>query len=128
MESFKIARIAKNRDGSRWLSRNIPISAAIKAEEAKEGILNRRSMAGASVSGGRLLRTVDKGQDLFGDDDDDEDSKRRVKMGGADGDFDEVEYEEDFADDEERLHQDGLNEDEEKEADVRCFTSIGGFL
>lgn len=70
--------------------------------------------------GGRELRTVNKGS-LFGDDDDDEDSKyanrRRERELGGEGDADELDFEEDFADDDEKYPED--NQDEEaKELEV----------
>ena len=70
--------------------------------------------------GGRQLRTVVKGS-LFGDDDDEEESKtssrRRERELGGEGDADELDFEEDFADDDEKYPED--NQDEEaKELEV----------
>lgn len=78
----------------------------------------------ASNFEGNGLRTVDSGSmDLFGDDDDDEEKlnkKRRMKELGADGDIDEMEYEADFADDEEKMEMDG-DDEETKEMEVSIF-------
>lgn len=66
------------------------------------------------------MRAVDSGADLFGDEDEEGgDSKRRVKRElGAEGDLDELDYEEDFADDEEKPEPDA-DDEEAKELEVR---------
>lgn len=70
--------------------------------------------------GGRRLKTVDSGMDhLFDDGDDGDDSvnRRRKRELGEEGDLDEMVYEEDFADDDEKMEVD--EEDEEvKELEV----------
>lgn len=81
--------------------------------------------AGQSLGpGGRKLKTVDSGMNLFGDDDDDGDSKRRrEKEFGEEGDLDEQVYEEDFADDEEKMDVDG-DDEEAKELEVSCLSLL----
>lgn len=82
--------------------------------------------AGQSLGpGGRRLRTVDAGmRGLFDEDDeealDGEDRRRkREKEYGGEGDMDEMEYEEDFADDEEKMEPEGMEDEEAKELEVR---------
>ncbi|KAK7049517.1 transcription factor IIF subunit tfg1 [Paramarasmius palmivorus] len=70
--------------------------------------------------GGRKLKTVDHGGGgLFGDDDEDGDYKRRPRDTGGEGDLDENEYEEEFADDEEKMEVDDNQDDEAKELEER---------
>ncbi|OJT03740.1 Transcription initiation factor IIF subunit alpha [Trametes pubescens] len=72
--------------------------------------------------GGRKLRTVDNGpSELFGDDDEDGgDSKRKTKRElGAEGDLDELDFEDTFADDEEKMDLDDKEDDETKELEER---------
>ncbi|RPD67135.1 Rap30/74 interaction domain-containing protein [Lentinus tigrinus ALCF2SS1-7] len=72
--------------------------------------------------GGRKLRTVDSGpSDLFGDDEEEGvDSKRRVKRElGQEGFLDELDFEESFADDEEKMEADDKEDDETKELEER---------
>lgn len=102
-------------------------AAMFKAEAEGRALSGSSSLvhsAGESLGpGGRRLKTVDSGRDLFGEDDDDGDAKRRRdKEYGGEGDLDEAEYEEDFADDDEKMDVD--NDDEEtKELEVRvCMT------
>lgn len=72
--------------------------------------------------GGRKLKTVDSGMDGLFDDDEDGDSKRRrEKEFGGEGDLDEQEYEDDFADDEEKVEADD-NDEEAKEIEVCIFS------
>ncbi len=86
-------------------------------------------MHSASTSlgpGGRKLRTVDNGpSELFGDDDEDGgDSKRKTKRElGAEGDLDELDFEDTFADDEEKMDLDDKEDDETKELEA-CTTDI----
>lgn len=71
--------------------------------------------------GGRQLRAVVKGS-LFGDDDDDESqgaSRRRERELGGEGDVDELDFEEDFADDDEKYPEDNQDDEETKELEVR---------
>ena len=120
----------KNKDPERWLlhHRNgkgpSAATAAIFKAEAEGRILTNGSLmhgAGQSLGpGGRKLRTVDTGGDLFGDDET-EDANRR-KETGADGDIDEEVYEDDFADDEEKMEDDG-DDEEARELEVRICTS-----
>lgn len=71
--------------------------------------------------GGRKLKTVDSGMDhLFDDDDDEGDGdagRRRKRELGEEGGLDEQVYEEDFADDDERMEVDD-NDEEAKELEV----------
>ncbi|KIK68159.1 hypothetical protein GYMLUDRAFT_36997 [Collybiopsis luxurians FD-317 M1] len=71
--------------------------------------------------GGRRLKMVDSGADnLFGEDDEDSGAaKRRAREYGGDGDMDEVVYEEDFADDEEKMDMDDTNDQETRELEER---------
>ncbi len=61
---------------------------------------------------------------LFGDDDEEGvDSKRRVKRElGAEGFLDELDFEEGFADDEDRMEHDDKEDDEAKELEVRSLS------
>jgi transcription initiation factor TFIIF subunit alpha len=125
-----MAKHQKNKDPERWLLHNrngkapsAATSAIFKAESEGRVISGSSSLvhtAGQSLGpGGRKLKTVDSGMDgLFGEDDEDGNSKRkREKEYGGEGDLDEQVYEEDFADDEEKM--DDENEDEEtKELEV----------
>ena len=77
--------------------------------------------------GGRKLKTVDSGMDhLFdGDDGDGDVAKRRKRELGEEGGLDEQVYEEDFADDEEKMDVDE-NDEEAKELEVRlCIIKEG---
>ena len=68
--------------------------------------------------GGRKLKAVDSGASLFDDEDEDGNGKRRRGRGlGEEGDLDEQVYEEDFADDEEKIEMDE-NDEEAKELEV----------
>ncbi|RDB22525.1 Transcription initiation factor IIF subunit alpha [Hypsizygus marmoreus] len=70
--------------------------------------------------GGRKLRTVDSGMSgLFDDDEDADVKRRREKEFGGEGDMDEQVFEEDFADDEEKMDVDDNNDDEAKELEER---------
>lgn len=128
-----MAEHQKGRGPDKWANRagrkvadsqdsNLP---TVKVEEvANPHILPTPSLVreyGQSAGpGGRQLRTVVKGS-LFGDDDDDDESKfatrRREKELGGEGDADELDFEDDFADDDEKYPED--NQDEEaKELEV----------
>ncbi|KAJ7904517.1 transcription initiation factor [Mycena olivaceomarginata] len=103
------------RDPGQWLfSRNgkgpsDETAAMFKAESEGRALSGTSSLvhsAGHSLGpNGRKLKTVDSGMNaLFGDDDEDGGAKRRrEKEYGEDGDMDEVTYEEDFADDDEKI-------------------------
>lgn len=70
--------------------------------------------------GGRKLKTVDSGMDHLFDDDDDGDGdggRRRKRELGEEGGLDEQVYEEDFADDDEKMDVDD-NDEEAKELEV----------
>lgn len=134
-----MSKIQKNKDPERWLLRNrngVAPSAATSAMFKSE----RAGSAGPSTSGslvhstsqslgpgGRRLKMVDNGgAGLFGDDDDDDDEngirKRRVKRElGAEGDMDELDFEETFADDEEKMEPEDQEDEEAKEMEVRSF-------
>lgn len=125
-----MTQIQKNKDPERWLLRKrngqgpSEATAAMFKSEREGSITASGSLEHQSSQslgpGGRRLRAVDTGG-LFGDDDDEEGGRRRVKRElGAEGDLDELDFEEDFADDEEKIE--GEAEDEEaKEAEVREF-------
>ncbi|KAI0677524.1 hypothetical protein C8Q78DRAFT_1003079 [Trametes maxima] len=109
-----MTKMQKHKDAAHWTLRQ-------KTEQATSGSLVHS--AGQSYGpGGRKLRTVDSGpSDLFGGDDDDEgDSKRKVKRErGAEGDLDELDFEEGFQDDEEKMEVDDKEDDEAKELEER---------
>jgi transcription initiation factor TFIIF subunit alpha len=118
----------KNKDPERWLLHNrngkapsAATSAIFKGEaQSFSGSLVHTS--GQSLGpGGRRLKTVDNGGDLFGEDDEDGEGRRRRRDDGADGDIDEMVYEEDFADDDEKIEDDG-DDEEAKELEVRSLT------
>ena len=101
---------------------------AVKVENANPHIIQTASLvyeSGQSAGpGGRQLRAVNKGS-LFGDDEDDEESKyenrRREKELGGEGDADELDFEEDFADDDEKYPEDNQDDEEAKELEVNSF-------
>lgn len=71
--------------------------------------------------GGRKLKAVDSGANLFDDEDEDGNGKKRRERDlGEEGDLDEQLYEEDFADDEEKAEVDD-NDEEAKELEVCSF-------
>jgi transcription initiation factor TFIIF subunit alpha len=131
-----MAAYEKHRNPVHWLSARggrkteDANSPSVKVEEnANPHILPTTSLVyefGQSAGpGGRQLRAVNKGS-LFGDDDDDEESKfanrRRERELGGEGDADELDFEEDFADDDDKYPED--NQDEEaKELEV-CFLNV----
>lgn len=80
--------------------------------------------AGHSLGpGGRRLRTVDAGSDLFGDEEDGEGRRRKTRERGAEGDLDELLFEEEFADDDEKMEPEG-DDEEAKETEVCTFDSV----
>jgi hypothetical protein len=68
--------------------------------------------------GGRRLRAVDNGDDLFGDDDEDGGSRQRGRELGGEGDLDELDFEEAPADDDEHMNVDDKEDEEAKELEV----------
>ncbi|KAF8195889.1 hypothetical protein K438DRAFT_1760754 [Mycena galopus ATCC 62051] len=114
----------QKRDPQQWLlNRNgkgpsTETAAMFKAESEGRALAGTSSLVHASAAqslgpNGRKLKTVDSGMGgLFGDDDEDGGAKRRrEKEYGEDGDLDEMVYEEDFADDDEKVDLEA--EDEE---------------
>lgn len=118
----KMAERQKGKDLGRWGSR----SGTAPMAGGMGGPSLVHDYGGQSLApGGRRLRTVDSGmRGLFDDDDDDGGRGRRMRERelGGEGDMDEMEYEEDFADDEEPLAQDGMGDEEAKELEVRFFS------
>ena len=127
-----MSQIEKNKDPERWLLRrrngqapSEATAAMFKSEREGSAAPTGSLVYQASTSygpGGRKLRTVVSGAgDLFGDDDEDEDGehrKRRIKKEyGQEGDLDELDFEETFADDEEKIEAEAEDE-EEKEMEV----------
>ncbi|CAL1700613.1 unnamed protein product [Somion occarium] len=128
-----MTQMQKNKDPERWLLRkrngqgaSDATAAMFKSEREGSAIPPSGSLVySASQSlgpGGRRLRTVDSGMaGLFGDEDDEESGDRKRKLSkelGAEGDLDELDFEDEFADDEEKVE--GEVEDEEaKEAEER---------
>jgi transcription initiation factor TFIIF subunit alpha len=123
-----MAQHQKNRDPERWLLHNrngkapsAATSAIFKADAEGRALSGGSSLvhsAGQSLGpGGRKLKVVDNGMDGLFDDDDDEGFKRRkAKEYGGEGDFDEIVYENEFADDEENIEDE--NDEEAKELEV----------
>lgn len=114
----QMTKMQKNKDSATWALRP-------KTEPGTEGssVGSWVHNAGQSLGpGGRRLKAVDSGNaDLFGDDDEEGvDHKRRVKKElGQDGFLDEVDFEEGFADDEEKMEVDDHDDEETKELEVR---------
>ncbi|KAJ7433846.1 transcription initiation factor [Mycena galericulata] len=115
---------SQKRDPQQWLySRNgkgpsEETAAMFKAESEGRALAGSSSLvhsSGQSLGpGGRKLKTVDSGMNnLFGDGDDEDGGakRRREKEYGGEGDMDEIVYEADFADDEEKMDVEA--EDEE---------------
>jgi transcription initiation factor TFIIF subunit alpha len=125
-----MAKMQKKRDPELWLLNNrngkAPSAATVAMFKGEEdsGLVNSSTSlvhtSGKSLGpGGRRLKMVDKGgASLFGDDEDG-DVKRKRKQDGADGDYDEMVYEEDFADDDEKI-EDNAEDEEAKELEVYC--------
>jgi transcription initiation factor TFIIF subunit alpha len=121
--------LTQKRDPQAWLAtRNggkgpsAATSAMFKAEAEGRTISIGSSLvhsSGQSLGpGGRKLKAVDSGANLFDDEDEDGNGKKRRERGlGEEGDLDEQLYEEDFADDEEKAEVDD-NDEEAKELEV----------
>lgn len=119
--------MSQKRDPHTWLSQRngkgpSDATAAIFKAESEGRVLSGSSSLVYDVrttSGGRKLKAVDSGMNLFGEDDEDEGAKRRKQREyGGEGDLDENAYEEDFADDEEQMNVDD-NDEEAKELEVQ---------
>ncbi|KAF8639943.1 hypothetical protein AX17_001193 [Amanita inopinata Kibby_2008] len=119
----------QKRDPHAWLAgRNgrgpSAATAAMFKAEAEGGSMPSGSSlvysSGSSLGpGGRRLKTVDSGMNgLFDDEDDLDARRRREREYGGEGDLDEQVYEEDFADDEERVDADE-DDEEAKEVEER---------
>lgn len=95
----------KRDSGSRWLMKKLnPANPLIKEEDSKPTPPPRRK-----------FRTVDNGpRGLFGDDDDEDRKPRR----NADGEFEELDFEEEFADDEDGMME-ANDEEEAKELEEK---------
>lgn len=118
----------KNKDPSTWLRQKrggqAPSAATAamfkaEAEGTNDGMAN-------FAPNGRRLRTVRREDELFGDDE--EGSSRRRRGDGADADFEEIPYHEEFADDEEKAGPEDEEDEVEKEMEVRMFTEPHGTL
>ncbi|KAH9853446.1 hypothetical protein C2E23DRAFT_915895 [Lenzites betulinus] len=112
-----MTKMQKHKDTTHWTLRQ-------KTEQASSGSSLVHSSGQSLGPGGRKLRTVDSGTaELFGGDDDDEgggDRKRKVKRDlGQEGFLDELDFEEGFADDEEKMDLDDKEDDETKELEER---------
>ena len=134
--NLQMARRQKNKDPERWLLRR-----SGQAPSASTSAIFRAESEGWTISsgcgslvhssnkslgpGGRKLKAVDSGtRDLFEDDDEEGVNvrRRREKEQGAEGDLDELEFEDDFADDEEKIEPEGMEDEETKEIEVKfCF-------
>ncbi|KAL0579683.1 transcription factor IIF subunit tfg1 [Marasmius crinis-equi] len=119
----------QKRDPTVWLRQrngkgpSAATAATFKAEAEGRVSLSSGSLvqnAGSSLGpGGRKLKAVDTGSELFGDDEEDGDYKRRrQKEYGGEGDLDENVFEEEFADDDEKMEVDD-NDQEAKELEER---------
>jgi len=126
--------MSQKRDPQQWLAQrtgrtiSTATAATFKAESEGRSVDGVNSLvhsgSGPSLGpGGRKLKTVDKGS-LFGDDDDDDPAakRRRAKEYGEDADMDEMLYEDDFADDDDKVEQDG--EDEEAKEQEVCLSTF----
>lgn len=122
-----MTKIQKNKDPERWLLRrrngqgpSEATAALFKSERAgSSGPITASTSLGP---GGRRLKTVDSGSaGLFGDDDEDGvDRKRKMERElGAEGDLDELDFEETFQDDEEKMEPDDHDDEEAKELEER---------
>ena len=68
---------------------------------------------------GKVRKTLQRNVEKNTNDDEDGDVKRKIKReNGAEGDLDELDFEEGFADDEEKAEPDN-DDEEEKELEVR---------
>ncbi|EGO01890.1 hypothetical protein SERLA73DRAFT_177477 [Serpula lacrymans var. lacrymans S7.3] len=126
-----MAKIQKNKDPERWLLHNrngkaasSATSAIFKAQAEGRVISSGNSLvhtAGQSLGpGNRKLKTVDREVDgLFGDDDDEGGDRRRKRENDGEGDLDENEFEEEFADDEEAVNPADNDDEEAKELEER---------
>ncbi|PFH52726.1 hypothetical protein AMATHDRAFT_56087 [Amanita thiersii Skay4041] len=127
-EVESLYNLSQKRDPQTWLaSRNgrgpSAATAAMFKAEAEGRPVSSASLVYSSGSslgpGGRRLKTVDSGMSgLFDDDDDPESRRRREREYGGEGDLDEQVYEEEFADDEEKVEADE-NDEEAKELEER---------
>lgn len=111
-----MTKMQKSRDSERW---------AVRQRNTGNSLVHES--AGSSLgAGGRQLRTVDNGPRRAIDEDDEEgmaERRNKEKEREQEGDMDEMEFEEEFADDEEK--QDLFAEDEEtKELEVRIQLSL----
>ena len=135
-----MAMMKKNKDPERWLlhNRNGRAISAATAAALKTEVDGRLPLPGSSQGyaagqslgpGGRKLKSVDKGPiDLFGDDDDEEAGvRRKIKKEEEEGDIDEVTYDLNFTDDEEKM-EDDADEEEAKALEVFCPARGLGFF
>ncbi|KAI0335492.1 hypothetical protein GY45DRAFT_1316820 [Cubamyces sp. BRFM 1775] len=111
-----MTKMQKHKDATQWTLRQ-------KTEQAASGSSLVYNASQSLGPGGRRLKAVDSGPaELFGDDDDDDGDgrKRKVKRElGAEGFLDELDYEETFADDEEKMDADDKEDEEAKELEER---------
>ncbi|KAJ4478082.1 transcription initiation factor [Lentinula aciculospora] len=124
-------QMSLKRDPSTWLHQrngkgpSAATAAMFKAEAEGQSLGGSSSLVHQTQQslgpGGRRLKAVDSGaDDLFGEDDEDNgNAKRRAKEFGGEGDMDEMVYEEDFADDEEKMDVEETNDQETKELEER---------
>ncbi|KIY71453.1 Rap30/74 interaction domain-containing protein [Cylindrobasidium torrendii FP15055 ss-10] len=110
------------RDPSTWFQKNLGRAPSAATQAMLKGEADDFDFGGNSMvvrtagpsQAARPLRKVDKG--LFGDEDDD--GRPLKREDGQEGDYDEIVYDEDFADDDDQMHEDG-NEEEKKDLDDR---------
>ncbi|EIN10618.1 hypothetical protein PUNSTDRAFT_51226 [Punctularia strigosozonata HHB-11173 SS5] len=127
-----MSQIQKNKDPERWLlaRRNgqgpSSATAAVFKAEAEGRTLDGSLVYNSQSSlgpGGRKLRAVDREDPtLFGGDDEvdgDHWKRKRDKELGGEGDLDELDFEETFADDEEKMDADDKEDEEAKELEER---------
>ncbi|KAI0660957.1 hypothetical protein C8Q70DRAFT_754997 [Cubamyces menziesii] len=111
-----MTKMQKSKDATQWTLRQ-------KTEQAASGSSLVYNASQSLGPGGRKLKAVDSGpSELFGDDDDEDGDgrKRKVKRElGAEGFLDELDFEETFADDEDRMDADDKEDEEAKELEER---------
>lgn len=115
----------KNKDPAFWLKQKrggqAPSAATTAMFKAEASGSNDPTLN--FTPNGRRLRTVRREDELFGDDDD-EGSARRRQGDGAEADFEEIPYHEEFADDEEKAGPEDEEDEVEKEMEVSRYQRV----
>lgn len=131
--------MSQKRDPQQWLAQRNGKGPSDATAETFKAESEGRTLSGSSslvyssgqslAPGARKLKAVDSGMDnLFGDDEEDGDVKasqrRREKEYGGEGDLDEMTYEEDFADDDDKMEMEDNNDEEAKDLEVSISVLI----